>query len=286
LVDAFADVGCLFWIKMRYLKLFNLSKLRKRRSKMKSFRILKQILITSMAAMLCSCAVGSIQLKPFSIQNHKQIGRSLVIEPIEFRYDDPNLQPHSHVCLRSTIPLMLWSETGRGCFGSAFLIHPSKIDNPELIPANIADCIQQSLQASKMFDNVSLKAKYDMTTRKTPLVLRGEIKECREVGYATSYGLSFVGSTICIVIPIIPTNYGNHIKFAMDLQLVEPDGGKILWEGQIKGESPKRIRFFWQMRDVVHGTNDFDQVLARCIQVQLPAVMDKMVAAAEINTGT
>ena len=252
---------------------------------------------SAQAAMLClcclvfqGCSAGNIRLYPFNLKAEgRHVARDLVIDPVEFDYDNRNLQDSSHVCLWTLIPFCLYRQLGRGCNGNAFLLRPSKFDSPELIPERISNCVRDSLKAATVFHSVVPAEEYWRVDAKTqPLVLRGKITECREVGYGTTYGLSVVGMTLCMVVPIIPTNYGNHIRFSMELELFDPTSDRVVWRGFLRGHTQKRVRFFWQVRDFSHGTNDFDEELSKFLQSRLGDVVQEMLEQAftlETETG-
>ena len=105
------------------------------------------------------------------------------------------------------------------------------------------------------------------------------------LGAATAYGLSVVGGVAELLIPFLPSNYGNHIRFKMNLELWDTSASAPLWEGSVQGRSKSRVRFAWQCRDIGHGTNDFDKVLSRLIQEKLPPAVRSMVAAAQARKG-
>jgi hypothetical protein len=238
----------------------------------------KMLILFLIVSMLEGCLAGNIRLNKVLLDNDsKQISRDLVIEDIVFRYDDPWLQESSHFCLWTLIPGFLYRENGRNCNGDAFITTGLIKDSPELIPKRIKECIKDSLQTVKVFNNIIFSDPI-VDSNKTALHLKGEIKECREVGYGTVYGLSLIGAGVCMVIPVIPTNYGNHIKFAMELELYDPVNKRVLWKKLIKGETKHRTRFFWQVRDIVHGTNDFDEELSNFLQPQLAFLMKDMIS--------
>jgi hypothetical protein len=242
----------------------------------KIISINKMLLFFLIVCVFGGCSAGNIRLNKVLLDdNNKQISRDLVIEPIVFRYESPP-QESSHFCLWTLIPGFLYRENGRKCNGDAFITTGLIKDSPELIPKRIKECIKDSLQTAKVFNNVI--SSDPIIDNKTALHLRGEIKECREVGYGTTYGLSFIGAGVCMVIPVIPTNYGNHIKFAMELELYDPVNKRVLWKKLIKGETKHRTRFFWQVRDIVHGTNDFDEELSNFLQPQLAFLMKDMIS--------
>jgi hypothetical protein len=243
----------------------------------KVISINKMLVFFLIVCVFGGCSAGNIRLNKVLLDdNNKQISRDLVIEPIVFRYESPP-QESSHFCIWTLIPGFLYRENGRKCNGDAFITTGLIKDSPELIPKRIKECIKDSLQTVEVFNNV-IFSDPSADKNKTALHLKGEIKECREVGYGTVYGLSIPGAIICMVIPVIPTNYGNHIKFAMELELYDPVNKRVLWKKLIKGETKHRTRFFWQVRDIVHGTNDFDEELSNFLQPQLAFLMKDMIS--------